>query len=118
MLPCGSIKLELPVASTPYSGPAHSHDISDDNIVFINKPDKRVADIILENWDLNDPELVRKTLFVGDSLDDMVCGKNAGCLTCFMITEENEMVSEDPKYQHLMNYKIRHLHELIQIINN
>ena len=33
--------------------------------MYINKPDQRVADIILENWDLKDRELVGKTLFVG-----------------------------------------------------
>ena len=65
MLPCGSIKLEMPLASTPYAGPTHNHDILDENIVYINKPDQRVADIILENWDLKDRELVGKTLFVG-----------------------------------------------------
>ena len=60
--------------------------------------------------------MTRRILFVGDSLDDMICGKKAGCLTCLVITEENKDMSNDEKYQHLINYKIQHLNELIHIL--
>lgn len=121
MLPCGSIHLEMPISLTPYTGPSQQQPPEDaadeDSAVYINKPDRRVADIILDHWDLSDPSYAKKTLFVCDSLDDMLCGKNAGCLTCLVITEENEQVSDDPKYKHLYDYKVRTLTEIIDIIN-
>jgi phosphoglycolate phosphatase-like HAD superfamily hydrolase len=32
--------------------------------------------------------------FVGDSIDDMVCGKLAGCRTCLLLTDENQKVKD------------------------
>ena len=55
----------------------------DDNI--INKPDKRVALHVLDEWNL-DRESV---WFVGDSDDDINCGISAGMNTCLIRTSYN-----------------------------
>jgi pyridoxine kinase len=47
----------------------------------INKPDPRVAEHIMSVWGVTDPT---KVWFVGDSADDMRCGKGAGCRTCLI----------------------------------
>jgi phosphoglycolate phosphatase-like HAD superfamily hydrolase len=51
----------------------------------INKPDPRVAEHILSTWGVSDPA---KVWFVGDSADDMRCGKGAGCRTCLIAPED------------------------------
>ena len=52
----------------------------------INKPDPAVAEHILREWGVEDPGQV---WFVGDSIDDMKCGKGAGCKTCLLLNERN-----------------------------
>lgn len=36
--------------------------------------------------------------FVGDSIDDMVCGKLAGCRTCLILTDDNQNVASQKEY--------------------
>ncbi len=61
----------------------------------INKPDPRVSHHILQHWKVDDPQ---KVWFVGDSLDDMLCGRQAGCKTCLIITDHNRnLVNERPE---------------------
>lgn len=45
--------------------------------------------------------------FVGDSIDDMVCGKLAGCKTCLIITEDNEAVAAQTEYVDLAVHSLR-----------
>ena len=52
----------------------------------INKPNPAVAEHILKEWGVKDAGQV---WFVGDSLDDMRCGKGAGCKTCLLLNEKN-----------------------------
>ncbi|KAG5181468.1 HAD-like domain-containing protein, partial [Tribonema minus] len=51
-----------------------------------NKPDARVALAIVRAWRLP-PAAVA---FVGDHVDDMACGRGAGCVTCLVRCEEND----------------------------
>ena len=62
----------------------------------INKPDPRVANHILEQWRADsDPSAegsdirCEEVWFVGDSEDDVQCGKSAGMMTCLVRTEYN-----------------------------
>jgi phosphoglycolate phosphatase-like HAD superfamily hydrolase len=45
--------------------------------------------------------------FVGDSIDDMVCGKLAGCRTCLIITEDNTAVIAQTQYVDLAVHSLR-----------
>ena len=45
--------------------------------------------------------------FVGDSIDDMVCGKLAGCRTCLIITEDNTAVVAQTQYVDLAVHSLR-----------
>lgn len=52
-----------------------------DSLGGVNKPDPRVAEHVLSTWGVTNPA---KVWFVGDSADDMKCGKGAGCKTCLI----------------------------------
>lgn len=56
--------------------------LSRESLNGINKPDPQVANHILETWGAVDNP--SEVWFVGDSLDDMICGKRAGCRTCLV----------------------------------
>ena len=61
--------------------------LSRDSLGGINKPDPQVAHYILNAWSMHEnPEHV---WFVGDSEDDMTCGRDAGCMTCLVRTPQN-----------------------------
>ena len=45
--------------------------------------------------------------FVGDSIDDMVCGKLAGCKTCLILTDQNEAVADQTEYVDLSVRSLR-----------
>ena len=45
--------------------------------------------------------------FVGDSIDDMVCGKLAGCKTCLILTDQNEAVADQTEYVDLAVRSLR-----------
>ena len=57
----------------------------------INKPNPEVAKHILREWGIEDSSQV---WFVGDSIDDMKCGKGAGCKTCLLLNERNRQYLE------------------------
>jgi phosphoglycolate phosphatase-like HAD superfamily hydrolase len=54
----------------------------------INKPSGAVAAAILSTWAVA-PSDAQHCLFVGDSGDDVLCGRNAGTQTC-LITNRDE----------------------------
>lgn len=60
--------------------------LSRESLGAINKPDPQVARHILDKWDISEPDTV---WFVGDSMDDIRCGKGAGCMTCLVGSDEN-----------------------------
>jgi phosphoglycolate phosphatase-like HAD superfamily hydrolase len=69
----------------------HRHSLADS----VNKPDPRVAQHILQSWDViadtsADTASAGTVWFVGDSMDDMLCGKAAGCRTCLISTDTNK----------------------------
>ena len=67
---------------------SHFHPVlTRESLGGVNKPDPRVAMHILKEWDISDAGHV---WFVGDSIDDMKCGRGAGCKTCFIWTAENQ----------------------------
>ena len=49
---------------------------------------------LLQTWDTK----AGNVWFVGDSIDDMVCGKLAGCKTCLILTNDNEKVALQSEY--------------------
>jgi pyridoxine kinase len=57
----------------------------------VNKPDPQVARHILAQWSVHSPGQV---WFVGDSIDDMKCGRGAGCRTCFLRNPSNGHAAE------------------------
>lgn len=59
-----------------------------DSLSGINKPDPAVARHILDHWEVEAGE-EHLVWFVGDSLDDMLCGRAAGCSTCLVATKSN-----------------------------
>jgi phosphoglycolate phosphatase-like HAD superfamily hydrolase len=62
--------------------------LSRETLGGLNKPDPRVAAHVLTSWEAS-PETV---WFVGDSEDDVACGKGAGCKTCLILTSYNRDV--------------------------
>ncbi len=53
---------------------------------------------------------VKKMLFVGDFLWDILAGRNAGVKTVLLVNEHSE------KFSHLADHRIRKLSELVEII--
>jgi pyridoxine kinase len=82
-----------------------------DSLHGLNKPDPAVAQHILEKWDVLHSE---STYFVGDSMDDMHCGKRAGCRTVLILTEFNQGLSE--KHPEVIDHVINSLEELILVL--
>lgn len=66
---------------------------------WVNKPHPSVAEDIMRQWQvLSAPDTSlqnaevksqRRVIFVGDSMDDMKCGRGAGCTTVLIRTHEN-----------------------------
>jgi len=67
-----------------------------DSLQGINKPDPRVAFHIFERWELDASTEAADVWFVGDSTDDMNCGKRAGCKTCLIRTSYNGDLEKEP----------------------
>lgn len=81
-----------------------------DSLDGINKPDPAVAKHILDHWEIPAGE-EHLVWFVGDSLDDVACGKAAGCSTCLITTGSNHhVVTQNPD---LVDLVIDSLDELI-----
>lgn len=68
---------------------------------WVNKPHPSVAEDVLRRWQTlpaagadgghdDEAENRRRVVFVGDSMDDMKCGRGAGCTTVLIRTHENE----------------------------
>ena len=73
----------------------------------INKPDPRIAYHILEIWG-HSPQNV---WFVGDSIDDIRCGKSAGCNTC-LVTASGHL----HKDEHLIDCRVTSLHQFVNVL--
>lgn len=72
-----------------------------DTLGLINKPDPRVAMHIIEQWRTesapNNDMRSEEVWFVGDSEDDVACGKSAGMKTCLLLTDYNcHLAAEQP----------------------
>jgi pyridoxine kinase len=79
----------------------------------IQKPNPELAHYIARAWSV--PEEQKSLLwFVGDSLDDMKCGKNAGLTTCLILTDHNQKLQE--QYPSLIDHTISDLDELLAIL--
>lgn len=80
-----------------------------DSLNGINKPDPLVAQHILDDWEIL-PGHEKTVWFVGDSIDDMLCGKAAGCSTCLILTDYNKLIpTENPG---LVNLAVDNLADL------
>lgn len=78
----------------------------------LNKPDPALAEHIMEQWDVLRPET---TWFVGDSLDDMQCGKRAGCTTVLVSTEHNGALRDE--HPEMIDHVVHSLEELAELLN-
>ena len=85
--------------------------LSRESLGGINKPDPRVAIHILEKWDaVNFPHEI---WFVGDSIDDMKCGKGAGCKTCLISASGVLDSNYDPIF---VDVTVQSLSEFVELI--
>jgi len=71
-----------------------------------------VADAISDAEDLSEDRLL-PLLMVGDSIDDMIAGRNAGALTVLLRSEGKEELERDPR----TDVVIGRLDELIQLLD-
>jgi pyridoxine kinase len=83
-----------------------------DSLNGINKPDPRVVKAILASWQV---PVGREgdVWFVGDSIDDMLCAKQAGCKTVLIITTYNVHLSQT--HYGLVDREIHDLSELLEL---
>ncbi len=91
-----------------------SHDIfspvlTRDCLGGVNKPDPRVALHILGQWD----KAAEEVWFVGDSIDDVRCGKWAGCRTC-MVTSSTKIHDDE----HLIDFRVKTLSEFVDVLSS
>ena len=85
--------LQLSGLSDDYFAPA----LHRDSLNGINKPDPAVAHHVLQAWEIPHSE-AHHVWFIGDSIDDMKCGKDAGCSTCLITTgSNNHVVLQNPE---------------------
>lgn len=68
--------------------------VSRDTLGGINKPDPRVVQHILSEWEIA-PDDAKHVWFVGDSRDDMICAKGAGCRTVLIACDHNHALREN-----------------------
>lgn len=74
----------------------------------VNKPDPQVAHHIMQQWGGVPPHEV---WFVGDSIDDIRCGKRAGCFTCLITASEKRHDDE-----HLIDHRVTSLKDFVNIL--
>jgi HAD superfamily hydrolase (TIGR01549 family) len=72
---------------------------------FKVKPHPFALEHISKTWNISPEEI----LMVGDSVDDVLCGINAGTQTCYLNSNKR-------KIEHPSNYHIEELHELVFIL--
>ena len=80
--------------------------LSRESLGKINKPDPQVAVHILQRWEIIDPTTV---WFVGDSMDDILCGKGAGCRTC--LVGPNTSFDKFEDHKHMIDMRVETLSE-------
>jgi phosphoglycolate phosphatase-like HAD superfamily hydrolase len=80
-----------------------------DSLGGVNKPDPAVARHILDHWEIETGE-EHTVWFVGDSMDDMLCGRHAGCRTCLITTHENGKILQSSP--HLVDLVVEDLLQL------
>jgi HAD superfamily hydrolase (TIGR01549 family) len=84
-----------------------------DSLNGINKPDPAVAHHILRHWNIASED-ASAVWFVGDSLDDVACGKAAGCSTCLILTGSNHVVHKN--HPHLVDIVVNDLMEFLDVL--
>ena len=77
-----------------------------------DKPDPAIALAACSEWGLRPDEC----LFVGDSLDDMRCGRAAGLATCFVAAADAELAS--PPFPEEIDFAITELGELEALLDD
>ena len=80
-----------------------------DSLGGINKPDPAIARHVLDHWGIA-PGEEQDVIFVGDSIDDMLCGREAGCRTCLITTSSNQRLTQT--HPHLVDILIHDLMHL------
>lgn len=84
-----------------------------DSLGGINKPDPAVARHILDHWEIK-PGEEKHVWFVGDSVDDMLCGRQAGCHTCLIKTPANTaLIKSNPDLVDIVVEDLLHLKDCI-----
>lgn len=114
----------------PFAESRLFHPVLDrDSLGTINKPDPLVAHHIMKMWDIEalaSPEDGKnrfmfqskicgsfgEVVFIGDSVDDMTCGKKAGCTTILLKTDYNRNLLA----QGLVDIEVDTLHEVLEIL--
>jgi HAD superfamily hydrolase (TIGR01549 family) len=84
-----------------------------DSLGGVNKPDVAVARHILEHWGVPSEDS-GSVWFVGDSPDDMLCGRGAGCRTCLIRTPTNGPILANTP--HLVDASVENLQELKELL--
>eukprot|EP01039_Chlorochromonas_danica_P004867 gene4867-5335_t len=84
-----------------------------DSLGGINKPDPRVVLSILSQWRISE-ENRNQIWFVGDSLDDMICAKKAGCRSILVKAGDNQHLKN--KHPELIDEEVEDLEHLIQLL--
>jgi phosphoglycolate phosphatase-like HAD superfamily hydrolase len=78
------------------------------------KPNPELARSILSTWSIL-PGQEKLIWFVGDSIDDMKCGKHAGLTTCLVLTPENHHL---PKiFPELIDHVVHNLEEILVLLD-
>lgn len=114
----------LPAAQhffTQYQLPSGTFDVvqvrnsvlEEETLRPLNKPDPRLAQRILERWQVAAEEAAA-VVFVGDSMDDMFCGKGAGCTTVLISADYNVGLKE--KHPEAIDYVVHSLAELRELL--
>jgi len=73
------------------------------------KPDPRVIQSICGGWALP----TENVIMVGDSMDDISCGRDAGSATCLVVNERNKCHESN---HHMVDHAITHLEDLLRIV--
>ncbi len=90
--------------------------LSRDSLGGVNKPSPEVAQHVFRSWNIQ-PGYESSVWFVGDSVDDMQCGKRAGCKTCLIRTPHNKDLPLATRENELVDVVVDSLEEFAKIIN-